>query len=152
MTEGNTAPESSRRPNGQFLPGNREGPGRPKGRRNNTTLLIEALLEGEAEELTRALIRRAKAGSGVALQLVFERLAPARKERCVEIDVPPIGTLRDLVDAHAALFANAAAGMLTPGEAHAMAGLLDLRRRAVEACELEARLAAIEDRFTGGAP
>jgi hypothetical protein len=136
---------------GRFLPGNREGPGRPKGRRNETTLLIEALLEGEAEELTRALIRRAKAGSGVALQLVFDRLAPARKERCVEIDIPPVRTLQDLLTAHAAIFANAASGELTPGEAHAMAGLLDLRRRAVEACELEARLATIEDRLEGGA-
>jgi hypothetical protein len=112
--------------------------------------MIEALLEGEAEELTRALIGRAKAGSGAALQLVFDRLAPARKDRCVQIELPPIATPQDLLIAQGAIIAHAAAGELTPSEAHAMAGLLDLRRRAFEACELEARLAAIEARLSGG--
>ena len=91
MTKRNKNSTSKRGAKGRFLPGNREGLGRPKGSRNKTTLLIEALLEGEAEDLTRALIARAKAGSGVALQLVFDRLAPARKDRCVQIKLPAIG-------------------------------------------------------------
>ena len=37
---------------------------------------------------------------------------------------------------------------LTPAEAQAMIGLLDLRRRAIESVDLEARLAAIEARLT----
>ena len=46
--------KTKRGPKGRFLPGNREGPGRPKGSRNKTTLMIEALLEDEAQELTHA--------------------------------------------------------------------------------------------------
>src|SRR5256885_15202474 len=95
-----TSGKGKRGPKGRFLPGNREGPGRPKGSRNKTTLMIEALLEDEAQELTRALIRRAKAGYAGPLQLVFDRLAPARKDRHIEIELPPIATLNDVVAAH----------------------------------------------------
>jgi hypothetical protein len=79
----NTTPKTQRGPKGRFLPGNREGPGRPKGARNRTTVLVEALLEDEARELTRTLIERAKAGFAVPLQLVFERCCrPARTAPC----------------------------------------------------------------------
>ena len=47
-----------------FAPGVSGNPaGRPKGARNKTTLAIEALLEGEAEALTRKAIERALAVS-----------------------------------------------------------------------------------------
>ena len=145
MTERKKTPGKRKRgPKGTFLPGNREGPGRPKGSRNKTTLMIEALLEDEAEELTRTLIKRAKAGYGSALQLVFDRLAPARKDRHVQIKLPPITTLGDVVAAHGTLIQHVAAGELTPNEAHSMAALLELRRRALESVELESRIAAIE--------
>jgi hypothetical protein len=88
----------------------------------------------------------------VALQLVFDRLAPARKDRCVQFKLPPIANLSDLLAAHGTVIAHAAAGELTPGEAHAFAGLLELRRRTFEACDLEARLAAIESRLSAGSP
>ena len=94
--------------------------------------MIEALLEDEAQELTRALIQRAKAGYAVPLQLVIDRLAPVRKEGDVEIKLPPINSLQDLLDAQSAIIQHAASGQLTPAEGHAMAGLLDLRRCAIE--------------------
>lgn len=141
-----------RGPRGAFLPGNKEGAaGRPKGSRNRTTLMIEAMLEGEAEGLTRALIVKAKKGFAVPLQLVFERLAPARKDRHIEIKLPPIATIQDLLAAQAAIIEHAAAGEITPSEAHIMASLLDLRRKTIETCEIEARLAALEARPPVGA-
>ena len=141
-----------RGPRGAFLPGNKEGAvGRPKGSRNRTTLMIEAMLEGEAEGLTRALILKAKRGYAVPLQLVFERLAPARKDRHVVIKLPPIASLQDVLAAQGAIIEHAAAGDITPSEAHTMAGLLDLRRKTIETCELEERLAALESRLPGGA-
>jgi hypothetical protein len=130
-----------------FLPGNTEGAaGRPKGSRNKTTVMIETLLDNEAEAITQALIRRAKKGFAVPLQIVFDRLAPARKDRHVQVDLPPIVTPSDLAVAHGAIIAQVAAGELTPFEGHSLAELLDLRRRALEAVEIEARLAALEAR------
>src|SRR5262249_28578598 len=132
------------------LPGNCEGPGRPKGSCNKTTLMVQALLENEAEDLTRALIGRAKAGSGVALQLVFDRLAPARRDRCIVVKLPQIGNdLKDLLTAQNAIIGHVAAGELTPNEGHSMVALLDLRRRTIESIEIETRLAALEARIAG---
>jgi len=106
-TPENPTAKPNRGPRGRFR--NREGPGRPKGARNKTTLLVEELLENEAEELTRALIRRAKAGYAVPLQLVFERLAPPRKDRHVMIPLPAISNLDDVLAAQAAIIQCAAA-------------------------------------------
>ncbi|KAB2919913.1 MAG: hypothetical protein F9K29_03370 [Hyphomicrobiaceae bacterium] len=134
-----------RGPGGRFAPGNRANPkGRPKGSKNKTTLFVESLLEGEAEELTRALITKAKAGHGTALELVFSRIAPARKDRHISIKLPP---LADLVEAHTAVIRYVAAGEITPAEGQMIANLIDMRRKAVESAELEARLAALEARL-----
>jgi hypothetical protein len=140
---------------GAFLPGNKEGVyGRPKGSRNITTRLIESLLEGEAEDLTRALIARAKKGYAVPLQIVFDRIAPPRKDRHVEITLPPIETAQDVFAAQSAVIAEVAAGGLTPHEAAAIVGLLAQTRQTIEAVELEMRLNALEQRLaeSGGPP
>ncbi len=50
--------------------------GRPRGARNKTTLAIEALLDGEAETITRKAIELAKAGDMSALPF---RGGPSRK-------------------------------------------------------------------------
>jgi Family of unknown function (DUF5681) len=51
-----------------FEPGQSGNPaGKPKGARNKTTLAVEALLDGEAETLTRKAIELAKAGDLAAL-------------------------------------------------------------------------------------
>src|SRR5262245_20152258 len=85
---------SNRSARGRFTPGNRANPaGRPKGSRNKTTLMVEALLAGEADLLTRVLIKRAKAGDGTALSLVFARLCPPRKERAVLLGPLPLENL-----------------------------------------------------------
>jgi|SRR6476469_5365777 len=57
-------------------------PGRPKGSRNKSTLAAEALLEGEAEVLTRRAVERALQGDIQALRLCLDRLSwNVRQER-----------------------------------------------------------------------
>jgi hypothetical protein len=52
-----------------FKPGQSGNPaGKPRGSRNRTTLAVEALLDGEAETLTRKAIELAKAGDLAALR------------------------------------------------------------------------------------
>ena len=126
-TGGNRKPGKDAR--GRFARGNSGGPGRPKGSRNRVTRLVEELLEGQAEQITRKLIARALAGSPEALKIAFGIIAPPRKERRMEIALPP---LDDLVAAHDAVISAVAAGQIAPGEGHTLAGLLDLRRRALE--------------------
>ena len=93
-----TGPTVVRR--GRFVAGNRANlGGRPKGRQNKATELIAELLAGEAETLTRALIRRAKAGNATAMGLIFARLAPAPKDRTIQIALPRLATLADIATA-----------------------------------------------------
>ena len=136
----NNAPATRGRP---FEPGNA---GRPKGARHRITRAAEALLDGETEVLTRKAIELALAGDGMALRLCLERILPPRKERPVDIALPALTGPKDAVTASAALLAAVAAGEIAPGEASVVGRLLELHLRAVEAHDLEARLAALEAR------
>jgi hypothetical protein len=77
----NTAPIQRGRP---FEPGKSGNPkGRPKGSRNQATLLAEALLDGEAEAITRKLVDKALEGDTTALRLCLDRLVAPMRERRV---------------------------------------------------------------------
>jgi len=119
-------------------------PGRPKGSRHRTTLAIDALLDGEAETLTRKAVELAKGGDTVALRLCMDRLCPPRRDRPVSFTLPVIKTVADVAKASAALLEAVASGELTPSEAAEIAKLLDTHTRTIEAFDLEERLRALE--------
>lgn len=126
-----------------FEPGN---PGRPKGARHRVTLAVEALLEGEAEALTRKAVDVALAGDVTALKLCLERIAPPRRDRAVEFAAPEIKTPADVPAALAAVFAAVAAGEVTPAEGLALAGIVEKARASLELADIDRRLAALETR------
>jgi hypothetical protein len=134
---------SGQKPDGTFAPGNKLG-GRPKGSRNKTTLAVEALLDGEAEAITRKAIEMAMTGDGPAIRLCLERLLPARKDSPVVFELPPIETAADTVAASAALLGAVAEGDITPDEASRVMGLLTAHKALVETCDLETRITALE--------
>lgn len=125
----------------RFKPGNA---GKPKGARHKATLAIEALLEGEADALTRKAIEMAKGGDMQALRLCMDRLAPPRKDRSVTFELPAIDTLADLPNATRALMDAVATGDLTPAEAAEMGKLVDAHVRAIEVTDFAKRLEALE--------
>ena len=118
--------------------------GKPKGARNKATLAAEALLEGEAEAITRKAIDKALEGDMAAIRLCLERILPAVKSRPIEIDLPPVETTKDIAAAHGAVIAAMARGEITPDDASDISGVLEVRRRAIETVELEARIVALE--------
>jgi hypothetical protein len=124
-----------------FQPGNS---GRPKGARNRTTVAVEALLDGEAEALTRKAVEVALSGDVTALRLCLDRVMPARKDRPVMFALPKLETPADAVKASAALVEAVASGDLTPSEAAELSKLVDGFTRAVEATDLLDRLERLE--------
>ena len=129
----------------KFTPGKSGNPsGKPKGARNKTTLAIEALLAGEAEELTRKAIEMAKEGDGPALRMCLDRLAPPRKDSPVCFDLPPVKSIADTVQASSALLSAVAGGDVTPDEAARIMSLLTSHKVLVETGEFERRLEALE--------
>jgi hypothetical protein len=111
--------------------------GRPSGTRNRATIMAEALLEGEAETLTRRAIDLAKQGEMPALRFCLERLLPVRQRRAVTFDLPRIETAAEGVDASSAVLAACAEGRLSPGEATEIMGLIATHVRALEAADGE---------------
>ena len=133
--------KSGRNTDGTFGPGN---PGKPKGTRHKATRAALALLDGEAEALTRQAVTMALDGDATALRLCLERIAPPRKDAPVQFNLPRMETARDAAKAAGAVLEAVAEGDLTPTEgAHIMA-LVETYRRTLETSELEARVAALE--------
>ena len=108
------APPASGRARTQFQPGN---PGRPRGARNKRTLLVEAMVEGQLEEMTARLIRKAVCGDLVALRLCLDRAVPKTREAPVDLDLSTLDTRADVVAASKRLMASLGEGEITPGEA-----------------------------------
>ncbi len=69
--------------------------GKKPGTRNKTTVLLEALLDGKAEALTKKAIEMAGKGDPAMMRLCIERLIPPRKDRPINFDLPPLQTTQD---------------------------------------------------------
>lgn len=110
--------------------------GRPPGSRNKRTLLVESMLDDEAEEVIRAILDAAKNGEPWAATWVGNRLLPVRRSQPVAFDMPPMESVKDLPAAHDALLAAVARGEIDLDEAVKYSGLLDARRKAIEMADL----------------
>ncbi len=129
----------------RFKPGQSGNPaGRPKGARHKTTLAVEALLDGEAEAITRKAIEKAMEGDMTAIRLCLDRLAPPVKDRPVCFKLPPMEKAADAAKAASAIVAAAAAGELTPSEAGEIMKIVDVYARTLQAADIEERVERLE--------
>jgi uncharacterized protein DUF5681 len=119
--------------------------GRPRGVRNRATILMQNLLADDAETIARKAIELAKDGDIAAIRMCMDRLAPARKDEPVVLDLPPLDTAADTVAASARIVAAVAAGDLTPSEAADLAKVIDIYVRALETRSFEERLTKLEN-------
>jgi hypothetical protein len=129
---------------GRFKPGWQGGPGRTAGSRNAATLILDAMADGEAEAVLANVLTAAKRGDLKAAEIILSRIWPAKKGRPVRLDLPAIKTAPDILAALATVIDATGKGEITTDEAAAVAGVLELKRRAIETVELEARLARLE--------
>lgn len=124
--------------------GNRAG--KKPGSRNKATQMVMAMMEGGAEDITRAVIDAAKGGDLTAARLVIDRLAPPLRERPLSLTLPDTATVEGINAAQKAILEAVGEGELLPGEGTAMAGIVETRRKALETLELEQRISALEAR------
>ena len=141
MPTDNTAPKQLT----PWRPGQSGNPsGRPKGSRNRTTLAAEALLDGEAEQLTRKAIELAKGGDLAAIRICLDRILPARKDRTITFALPTMATASDAANAVAAIVAAVAEGEVTPAEAAELSRLVENYSKNLMATDIEERIATLE--------
>jgi hypothetical protein len=147
INEAGAVSDAARRANAGDLPGTPDASSRARGRAQGRE--VEALLDGEAETLTRKAIELATAGDMQALRLCLDRIAPARKDRLVQIDIPSLNSAEDAVKASAAIVAALSAGELTPSEASELGKLVASYVAALTATDFEKRLAQLETAAAG---
>jgi Family of unknown function (DUF5681) len=117
---------------------------RAPGTRNRVTVIAEALIGGQAKELTQKAIDLALSGDPTALRLCLERLVPPARERPCFFKLPSLKTTGDAIAALALITDGLANGKLLPREAEAVSNVVAAFTKTVELTALEDRLAALE--------
>jgi hypothetical protein len=120
--------------------------GRKPGSRNRTTVLLEALLEGDVVAFYRKG-RELALGSDSSRQFQMLKFFLGRflpKERRVRIELPELDRSSDAVDALAVIIGAAASGQITPSEAAAFASMIANYAQTIRIAEFEERLTTIE--------
>jgi hypothetical protein len=139
------APKQRGRPFAKGQSGNPKG--RPEGSRTNIAMRVDELLEAEFEAVTIALLDKAKEGDATALRMVMDRIAPSRKSRPIQIELPSIRTLGGVTDASEAILAAVANGTITPDEGQALSVIVEGRRKVIETDDLAKRISDLEERL-----
>lgn len=135
---------------GLFAHGNRGGPGRPRGSRNKSRLLVEAIekVYGGEIEFIVSLLEAAKSGNDAMAKQVFDRLiAPANKETIFDSPLS-IGSGSSAEKANQAIQA-ALDGDISLEQANALVSMLASQSKLEELEEVRAELAMLKTRIYG---
>ena len=138
-------PNDTKTPRGKGTPFAIGNKGRPPGSLNKTTVAVQALLDGEAENITRKVVELAMEGNMAALRLCLERICPPRKEKPLAIEFPEIESAAELPKLTSAILAAVGRGELEPGQATALASLVNNYSETLRVAELERRISALEE-------
>ncbi len=117
--------------------------GRPCGSRNAATLLAEALIDDDAEAITRKVKTMALDGDRAMLKLAYETIVP-RRARTRPFALPEINSAADLAPAMSAIARAVAEGAITPFDAAELARMVQIMMQAFETSDFDRRLAALE--------
>jgi hypothetical protein len=140
----NTGPKQRGRPWPRGISGNPAG--KPPGARHEALKALDAIGSEGAADVMQAVVTAAKGGDMRAADILLRRLWPERKGRPVALDMPAALDAAGVAAALASVTQAVAGGELSPEEGQAVAAILETQRRAIETAELEARIAALEER------
>ena len=118
--------------------------GRPKGSSCRATILLERMMADDGKKVVQSVISAAIKGDMQAAKMIIDRLVPTPRGRRVLLDLPVIKTAEDVLKALTATVTAMGDGELAPDEAVTVAGVIEIKRRAIETVQLERRIAAIE--------
>ena len=146
MTESETADAKPRKAPHRFQPGQSGNPaGKPRGARAPIYAALDAAAAENMPEIVTALVAKAKEGDPRAAELLMRRAWPERKGRPLAFALPSATGAAGLAEAMSAVTVAMASGEMTPDEASAVAGVLEIHRKAIVTEDHEARLRALEE-------
>ncbi len=120
--------------------------GRPKGARNRLAVTVDELMQADATKIVEVALDKAKSGDATFVRMVLDRIIPPVKDRPVTFDLPGIDSAQDAAVAAGAVLRAVADGDLTPIEAAEVSKIVSTYVTALEASDLEQRIAKLEAR------
>jgi hypothetical protein len=106
--------------------------------------MAESLMEEDVTDIVTAVVKAAKKGSLPAARLILDRIAPVRRGRPLQLELPEAETAEGVSAAVAKLIGLMSEGEVSPDEAATIAGVLEIRRRVIEMQNIDRRLSALE--------
>lgn len=131
-----------------FEPGNKLGRGRPRGSRNQRSLIAQELLDSHAEPVMRQALVMALKGDAPTLRTLLGYILPRRKSPLAKTGPLPTRTAEELSASSEKLMKRVIAGKVSTSEALEVFALMEHRRKMIETESLETRLANLEKRTT----
>jgi hypothetical protein len=121
-----------RGPGRRFRPGESGNPrGKRKGCKHRVTLLAEQLMEDDAANVVRAVIKAAQGGDMAAARLILDRVCPVRRSRPTPFSLPNDGSTPDILKLLGSVVKAMANGTLTAEEGASIASVIKVRRKAI---------------------
>ena len=141
-----SAPEKSAKNGQKGWPKGTSGnlSGRPKGSRNKISLLVQQLIDENAEEIIGKLIELAKGGEFPALKFLAERYVPPMRSHPIRIYLPSIKTPAEILKAYDQIWHAVGAGEITLDEMERLKSFLESKQKGIESIELAARIEELE--------
>jgi hypothetical protein len=129
-----------------FVKGHSGNPaGRPIGSRNKAAFIMDAMIEGDSEDLARRVIQKAIGGDTAAMRICLDRVGPRGRDRPLAFPLPTIATPQDARNAADEIGGAIGAGAISAREAmellRVVDKIVDTRARA-DAAEAAAAQAA----------
>lgn len=121
--------------------------GRPRGARNSSTLLAQALVADATDELVQRFIAEARNGNMPALLLAIKRILPQCRPPPLQFKLPTLESPADASRAINSILAGLAAGELTESEVKTLIGLVETYLKVHSETETDRRLTAIEEKI-----
>ncbi len=122
-------------------------PGRRRGSLNKTTLLAQALLQGQQLELVEKATEMAKGGNSLIMKNLLDRILP--KGRPLPIKLPRISNVTDARLALQEILDALGTGQISCGEAAALTGLVTDFLKAFDIADIQERLMKLEEERHG---
>ena len=124
--------------------------GNAQGKRKNhcgeASVLVQCLIDREAEAITRKVIERAKEGDITALKICMDRLSPISKRRPIPVELQLDRSAESVASANKRVFDALVAGKIDMDEAKTLKGLLDSVLLSIEYDEFERDLNEVKRR------
>lgn len=129
---------------GRFAPGNRAGRGNPFAKRiaELHTALLDAVEPRMVEAIAKRMVKSALEGDIAAAKIVLDRTLG--RSAPVRFKLPKVRSVADLPGAINQILAAASRGEIGSEEAARFANVVEVAGRALQAAEVEERLARLE--------